>query len=54
MIHHRRFASGFRACEMDGPPTSSKEPETRDVGEVTCPACLAELGKRNLLPKEAS
>lgn len=50
MTHHRRFASGFRACELDGPPTSSKDPDTQNVDEVTCPTCVEELRKRNLLP----
>lgn len=50
MIHHRRFASGFRACELDGATTSHKENETPDVTLVTCLACQESLRVRNLLP----
>lgn len=51
MIHHRRFASGFRACELDGGPTTSdKDDDTQDVSKVTCPRCQDSLRTRNLLP----
>lgn len=51
MIHHRRLASGFRACELDdGPTTSNKDDDTQDVGKVTCPRCQDSLRARNLLP----
>lgn len=50
MMHHRRFASGFRACEVEGPRTSRKDPETQDVSKVTCLACLDDLRRRCLLP----
>ena len=54
MIHHRRFASGFRACELDGATTSHKEDDTSDVTLVTCPACQESLRARNLLPASAA
>lgn len=51
MIHHRRFACGFRACELDGgPTTSNKDDDTQDVNKVTCPACKYSLRARSLLP----
>lgn len=50
MIHHRRLASGFRACELDGgPTTSNKDNDTEDVSKVTCPLCQGSLRARGLL-----
>jgi len=52
VIHHRRFASGFRACEMDGGTASHKDDDTQDVSKVTCAGCRKSLRARNSLPDE--
>lgn len=50
MIHHRRLASGFRACELDGgPTTSNKDNDTEDARKVTCLLCQGSLRARGLL-----
>jgi hypothetical protein len=48
-IHHRRFASGFRACELGGGSTPTTEGDTEDTTVVTCKSCISELRQRGLI-----
>jgi hypothetical protein len=49
-IHHRRFASGFRACELGGGSTPTEEDDTEDTTAVTCKSCISQLRQRGITP----
>lgn len=54
IMHHRRFASGRRTCDLDGRNPAANAPghkDTRDPTCVDCILCLAELRTRRLLPE---
>ena len=49
-VHHRLFASGWRACELDsGIASPIGDPDTDDVHAVTCEECIQELKAYRLL-----
>ncbi len=49
LVHHRRFASGYRACELSGPPTPTTDLESSRADRATCAACVEDLHRRHLL-----
>lgn len=54
VMHHRRYASGRRTCDLDGQNPAANAPgheDTHDPTSVDCPLCIADLRARNLLPE---
>lgn len=55
LMHHRRFASGRRSCDLDGQNPAANGPgndDTHDPASVDCPMCIEELRGRGLLPDQ--